>query len=72
MDCFSLRIFAHLTKRKDLENGDAFVSPIHRLLKSLEKKKEDWIAIQIRGVSCTEIVAKVLQFGARKAKGQHA
>lgn len=38
MDCFSLRIFAHLTKLKDLENGDAFVSSIHRLLKSLEKK----------------------------------
>lgn len=71
MDCFSLRIFAHLTKLKDLENGDAFVSAIHRLLKSLEKK-EDWIAIQIRGVSCTEIVVKVLQFEARKVKGQHA
>lgn len=70
MDCFSLRIFAHLTKLKDLENGDAFVPAIHRLLKSLDKKG-DWIAIQIRGVSCTEIVAKVLQFGAREVKGQH-
>lgn len=33
-----------------------------------KKKKRDWIAIQIRGASYTEIVAKVLQFAVRKQR----